>query len=136
MDPLLVAILLVRPTGEVALVRSDRVLVGFDAALVAGVDGGAEEVVVLPAAGLLLPAKGEVSGRHDLDKVHEVEGLLCGRLFGVVERVDVVVCPSSRTGVRVLLLHVCDDGVAELGSEAQVVDLVRERVRLVLEVVL
>lgn len=91
---------------------------------------------MLAAAGLLLPSERQIRRRNDLDEVHEVESLLGGGLLGVVERVDVVVCPSARACVRVLLLHVCDDSVAELRAEAEVVDLVREGMRLVFEVVL
>ena len=61
-DPLLVAIFLIRSTGEIPLVRCNGVLVRFDAALVAGVDGRAEEVIVFSTAGLLFPAKREVRG--------------------------------------------------------------------------
>lgn len=130
------AILLIRSTGEIPLVRCDGVLMRFDAPLVAGVDGRAEEVIVFPAAGLLLPAEREVSGRYDLDEVHEVIRLLGRCLLRVIQGVNVVVSPPSRAGIRMLLLHICDDGGAELGAEAQVVDLVGKGVGLVFEVVL
>ena len=40
---------------------------------------------------LVLPAEWQVSGRYDLDEVHEVVSLFVGMLLGVVKRVDVVV---------------------------------------------
>ena len=47
-----------------------------------------------------------------------------------------VVCPASRSSVRMLLLHIRNDGFAQLGSKAQMMNLMRESVRLVFEVVL
>jgi len=132
-----VAILLIRPAGEVPLVAGDGVLVRFNAALVVRVNGGAEQFIVLrESRGGLFPAERKVSGGDDLDEVHEVEGLLRGGLFGGVEWVDVVVSPAAWAGIRVLLLHVCNNGLAQLGAEAQVVDFVGEGVGLVLEVIL
>jgi len=137
-DALLVALFLIVPAGKTPLVAGNRVLVGLNAALVVALDGRTKELVVLSKArSLLLPAKGQVGGRDDLDKVHEVVCLLGGLLLGIIERVDVVASPSSRAGVLVLLLHIRNDRVAQLRTEAQVVDLVGERVRVfVLEVVL
>jgi hypothetical protein len=137
-DALLVALFLIVATSETPLVAGDRVLVGLNAALVVAFDGRTKELVVLSKArSLLLPAKGQVGGRHDLDEVHEIVGLFACLLLSVIKRVDVVASPSSWAGVLVLLLHVCNDRVAQLRTEAQVVDLVCERVRIfVLEVVL
>lgn len=57
-------------------------------------------------------------------------------LVRVVKRVDVVVCPAARPGCEVFALHFGNDHIAELGTEAEAVDSVRERVRvLVLEVI-
>jgi hypothetical protein len=54
-----------------------------------------------------------------------------------IQRVDVVVRPSTRTSREVLLCHVLHNDVAQLGTETQVVDLVGKGVCvLVLEVVL
>lgn len=132
------ALLFVVATSKTALVAGDRVLVSLDAALVVSVDSGAQQLIVLGRLwSLLLPAKGQVSGRDYLDEVHEVVRLLVGNLVGVVERVDVVVGPSARPSVLVLLLHVFDHHVAQLGTKANMVDLVCKGMRvLVLEVIL
>jgi hypothetical protein len=136
-DTLFVALLFVGTARKTSLVAGNGVLMCLDAALVVALNGRAQELVVLRRPrGFLFPAKGQVSGRDHLDEVHEVEGLLIGDLIRVVEWVDVMASPAARTGVLVLLLHVCDDSIAQLRSEAQVVDLVRKSMRvLVLEVV-
>lgn len=84
----------------------------------------------------LLPAERKIGGRHHLDKVHEVVRLLVCVLLSSVQGVDVVVRPAAGSSRLVLLLHVLDDDVAQLRAKSKVVDLVRERVCLVLEVVL
>ena len=83
-----------------------------------------------------LPSKRQVRRRHDLDEVHEVERLLVGMLLRVVQRVEVVVRPRYAS-----LPYTLDHRVWQLGSEAQVVDLVAEgvfdalRVEVVVQVV-
>jgi hypothetical protein len=137
MDTLLVAILRIRTTLETPLVAGDRVLVCLDAALVACINGSAQNLIIFVGTRFrLLPAERQVSSRHYLDKVHVVECLLVRVLVGVVKRVDVVVCPATRSGRKMLLLHVADDSLAQLGTKAQMMDLVGERMSIfVLEVV-
>lgn len=58
-------------------------------------------------------------------------------LVGVVKGVDVVVRPSTRARALVLFLHVLNDHIAQLRTEAKLVDCVGESMRVfVLEVVL
>jgi hypothetical protein len=136
-DALLVALLFVSATCETPLVAGNRVLMCLDAAFVIAVNSRTQKLVVLGRSrGFFLPTKGQVSGRDHFNKVHEVESLLISVLVGVVKWIDVMAGPSAGTGVLVLLLHVCDDHVAQLRTEAQVVDLVRKSMRVfVLEVV-
>lgn len=120
------------------MVASHRVLMRLNAALVRSIDGSTEKLVVFGRPrDLLLPAEWQVSGRHDLDEVHEVVSLFIGMLLGVVQRIDVVVRPPTGTGPCVLLLHILDNDIAKLGTEAKLVNLVGEGMRiLILEVVL
>ena len=137
MDSLFVTIFFIRTTCQVPLMARDRVLVSLDAALVVGINSGSEDVLVHAASRKnTLPSERKIRGRHDLDEVHVVVRLLSGLLFSVVEWVDVVVRPASRSSVRVLLLHVRDNSVAQLWAEAQVVNFVGKGMCLVLEVVL
>ena len=84
----------------------------------------------------LLPAEGEICGRDYLDEIHEIECLLVCALLGVVQGIDVMVGPSTWSRSGVLLLHILNNSITELGSKAEVVDPVCESVRvLVLDVV-
>jgi hypothetical protein len=104
------AFLFICTASKTPLVASDRVLMGLNAALVVSLNGRAQKFIVLgKSRRLLFPAKGQVSGRDDLDKVHEVKRLLVGDLVCAIKRVDVVAGPSTGAGVLVLLLHVCND---------------------------
>jgi len=127
-EALLVALCGVAAAHQRALVRRDRVLVRLDAAL------GTVRSAVLAQRRLAVvhlvhgrgeervPAEREVGGRHNLDEVHEVVRGLVGRLLGPVERVCVVVVrPLPPAGQL----------VGQLGAEAQLVDLVRHGVLLV-----
>jgi hypothetical protein len=110
MDTLLMAFLFICTASKTPLVASDRVLMGLNAALVVSLNGRAQKFIVLgKSRRLLFPAKGQVSSRDHLDKVHEVERLLIGDLVCAIKRVDVVAGPSTGAGVLVLLLHVCND---------------------------
>jgi hypothetical protein len=137
MNTLLVALLFISSTSKAPLVAGNGVLMCLDTALVISVNGGAQKLVVLRGSrGFLLPTQGQVSGRDYLDKVHVVVGLLISDLVRVVERVDVMAGPSARASVLVLLLHVCNDRITQLRPKAQMVDLMRKSMRiLILEVV-
>lgn len=109
----------------------------LDASLVTPINGSTQDVVVLSGSrGYLLPAQRQVGRRHDLDEVHEIVGFLVSGLFGVVQGIDVMVRPAAWPGVCMLLLHIRNDGVAQLGTETQVVDLVRKGMRFVLEIII
>lgn len=88
------------------------------------------------AGSSVFPTKGQVRRRNNLDKVHEVEGLFVGMLFGVVKRIDVVVRPTTRTRAFVLILDILHNDIAQLRAKAKLVDLVRKSMRIfVLEVI-
>lgn len=86
------------------LVRSNRVLMRFDAALrsVAKAMGAEGSLVISRVDGSRVervPTQGQVGGRDDLDKIHEVEGRLVCLLHSVVQRVGMVVIsplPATR----------------------------------------
>ena len=135
MNALLVAFLLISAALKTPLVASNRVLVCFDASLVVALNNRTN-VFVCGVRRLFLPAKRQVGGGDNLDKVHVVESLLIRVLICTIQRVDVVVRPATRTSRQVVLRHVLHNNVAQLGSKTQVVDFVSERVRVfVLEVV-
>lgn len=105
-------------------------------ALVSVIDGGTERVFVRRLGVFAFPSQRQVCGANNLDEVHEVESLLAGLLLGVVEGVDVVVRPATEACIRMFAVHIRNHSIAELRPEAKLVDLVRESVGLVLEVVL
>jgi hypothetical protein len=72
---------------------------------------------------LLLPAKGQVRGRNNLDKVHVVEVGVVGLLLGAVKRITVVVRPGQRFGAELL-----GDVIRELRAESQRMNDVRKGV--------
>lgn len=69
------------------------------------------------------PPKGKIGRRNDLDKVHVVKRRIIGHLLGPVERVDVVVRPG-----RALRAQFLRHRLRDLGSESQLMDLMRKRV--------
>lgn len=112
-NPFLVSILFVIATLQVSLMARYRVLVRLDAALVRSIDGRAEEFIMLgEARSSVLPAKGQISCRDNLNKVHKVESLFVSVLLGVVERVDVVVRPATRARTSVLILYALNNYIA------------------------
>lgn len=95
-DSFLVTLLLISTTLETPMMTSNRVLVRLNTALICSINRGAEQLILFTGTtNLLLPAERQVSGRHDLDEVHVVVCLLVGVLLGVIERIDVVVRPST-----------------------------------------
>lgn len=129
MNPLLMTLFLVGPTLKTPLMARDAILMCLDAAFVASVDRGAEEVGVLAGwRSFLFPAKWKIRGRHDLDEVHIIKGLLIGNLLRPVKWVNVVVCPAARLIRGAAPRHALDHHVGELRAEAEMVDLVREAV--------
>lgn len=136
-NPFLVSILFVIATLQVSLMTRYRVLVGLDATLVRSIDGRAEEFIMLgEARSSVFPAKGQISCRDNLDKVHKVESLFVSVLFSVIEGVDVVVRPATRARAFVLILYALDNYIAQLRAESKLVDLVRKSMRIfVFEVV-
>jgi hypothetical protein len=138
MDPFLVALLLIGTTLKTPMMAGHRVLMRLNTAFVRRIDGSAKSLILFPrTTRLLLPAERQVSGRHDLDKVHVVVCLLIGVLFGVVKRVDMVVRPSTGGRALVFPLHILDNHIAELRAKTKLVNAMSEGMRvLVLEVVL
>ena len=93
---LLVSLGLVAAAPKRALVRGDRVLVGFNASLGSVCEAvRTERRLVIGTVDRRresgVPSQGQVRGRNHLEEVHEIECGLIGRLLGVVERVGVVV---------------------------------------------
>lgn len=136
-NPFLVSILFIIATLQVSLMARYRVLMCLNATLVRSIDGRAEEFIMLgEARSSVLPAKGQISCRDNLDKVHEVESLFVSMLLGVVKGVDVVIRPATRAGTSVLILYTLNNYIAQLRTESELVDLVRESMRIfVFEVV-
>jgi hypothetical protein len=132
------SLLLIGATLQTPLMARNRVLMCLNVALVRSINRSTKQLIVLRRArSLLLPAQRQVGSRHDLDEVHVVERLLIGVLICVIKRIDMVVCPSARARIRMFPLHLLDHHIAQLRTKPQLVDLVRERMRvLVLEVVL
>jgi len=125
MGALLVTLSLVVAALETALVAGSRVLVCLHAAVV-DVAEVAKPGKVLALSGVVLrwrPAQRQVCSGHNLDKIHKVIVGVAGALLGIVERVQVVVGP------RVVLRVPRSNIVGELRTEAQLVNLVLERVR-------
>jgi len=56
-------------------------------------------------------------------------------LIRPIERIDVVVCPSSRSRSLVVLIHIRNHHIAQLRSESQMVNNMREGMAVVLDVV-
>ena len=132
MQTLLVTFLLITTTTKAPLVLRHAVLVRFNGAVLAlAVHAHGDKVVwleVRDAAGgvtsLLLPAKGKVSGRNDLDEVHKVESPLRSILLTAIEGVH---ASASANRALELLLQVS----RELRTEAQGVDPMSKAVRAV-----
>ena len=134
MNALLVAALLIVSTLKVPLVARDRILVSLNASLVAGIDCLAKFLILVDR--VLLPTKRQISGRNNLDEVHEVESFLLGLLLRFVQGVDVVVCPSGWARALVRLLDVLNNHIAQLWSKSKVINTVGEGVGRIFEVVL
>lgn len=79
--------------------------------------------MVLPGRVPLVPVQGEIRRRHDLNKVHEIVVRIISLLAGAVQGVQVVAGPW-----HVLVAEFLVDLVRKLGAEAEVVDVVGERV--------
>jgi hypothetical protein len=134
MNPLLVASLLITASLQTPPMARNRILVRLDAPLIALINCSAQLVVQPRGRGF--PAKRQIRGRDYLDEVHEVVCHLIGSLERAIKRVDVVVCPSSRSRSLVVLIHIRDNHIAQLRSESQMVDNVGECMTLILEVIL
>jgi hypothetical protein len=139
MKALLMAFLLVTATVYATLMACHAVLVRLDAAQIAMAETSHVNpfMRVLVCARvdafalMLFPSERQICRRHDLDKVHVIEGALVGMLLGIIERVNMVIRPHASHASHGL------DGALRYGwSEAQLVDLMGEAVAaLVLEVV-
>lgn len=79
--------------------------------------------MVLPGRVPPVPVQWEVGRGDDLDKVHKVVVGVVRNLRGPIQRVQVVAGPG-----HVLVAELLVDFVGQLGAEAQVVDVVGERV--------
>ena len=133
MNPLLMSRLLITPTLQTPSMTGDRVLMGLNTPLVTLINSSAQLVVQSRAR--TLPSKRQVRGRDDLDEVHEVISHLIGMLIRPIERVDVVVRPSSRSRSLVVLVHIRNHHIAQLGSKSQMMNNVRKRMAIILDVV-
>lgn len=135
---------------EVALVARHAILVGFDAAAIAvAVHAKLDEFVwhvtlrARPRAGgvdgagtgtaVSLPPERQIRRRHDLDEVHKVERALRRVLRCVVQRAEVMARPGhagASAGAAARRAHAAHHILGQLRTEAQVMHLVREGVRL------
>ena len=101
----------------------------LNATLVIVIIRTSEDIAMFPTLRcFLLPTKGEVSCRDDFDEVHKVERLFICLLMGVIEGIDMVVCPAAGARGLVAFLHILDHDVAQAGAESQVMDPMREGV--------
>lgn len=117
MNTLLVAFFLISATLEASLVASNGILVCLNASFVVMLDDRAN-VFITWARNLLLPTKWQIGGGDDLDKVHEVEGLLICVLIRTIQRINVVVRPAAWTSREMVLCHVLHNNIAQLGTES------------------
>lgn len=129
MNPLLMPCLLIIAAHKTALVARNAVLVRFNATLIVTIDRSAEDISMFARSGcFLLPTEREVSRRDNLDEIHIIECLFIRVLLRPIQWVDMVISPTSRFTNRLALRHTLDDDVGELGTESQMMDLVREAV--------
>jgi hypothetical protein len=107
------------------LMRCDGILVGLDASRLAlAIAAQFDHLVRYIEDGIRsLPTQRKIRGGHDFDKVHVIVQVLVRLLLGVIEGIEVVVGPR-----HALLANAFDDFIGQLGSEAEVVDLVRHGV--------
>ncbi len=77
---------------------------------------------------MFLPAERQISSRNHLYEIHKIEGFLGRLLVCVVQRIDVMGRPSR----LMLSLHICNGNIAKSRAKAEVVDLVREGVRIII----
>ena len=128
MKPIGVSFRRIAPAVQTSLMARHRILMCLHAAILAPSHRAQRQNIadLIPSARhqiLRFPPKGKIGRRDHFDKVHVVEGRIVGHLLGPVERVDVVIGPGRALGAQFLRHRLGD-----LGSESQLMDLMRKRV--------
>lgn len=133
MQPLLMPLLRIAPPTQTPLMASHRVLVRLQAPILAPpMTSDWQEIIqqriILPPkrAILPLPPKREIARTNHFDKIHIIECGIVRELFRLIERVQMMVRPRHRILCSKPLCH----AFRHLGTKAQMMDLMRECMRI------